>query len=64
MGVVMFLGVFRNYPGKPIGAIAAGAFIAILVFALCFIALTISMRAYKKKQAALEEETEEDIEAI
>ena len=64
MGVVMFLGVFRNYPGKPIGAIAAGAFIAILVFALCFIALTISMRAYKKKTEALEEEPEDENEEI
>lgn len=62
MGVVMFLGVFRNFPGKPIGSIAAGVFTAILVFALCFIALTISMRAYKKKTEALEEEPEDDME--
>lgn len=62
MGIVMFLRVFRNFPGKPIGSIAAGVFTAIFVFALCFIALTISMRAYKKKTEALEEEPEDDME--
>ena len=62
MGVVMFLAVYRTHMDKPIGSIAAGAFIAILVFVLCFIALTISMRAYKKKTEALEEEPEDDME--
>ena len=64
MGVAMFLGVYKNHFDKPIGAISAGVFIAILVFVLCFIALTISKRAYEKKQAALEEESEEDIEEL
>ena len=62
MGIVMFLRVFRNFPDKPIGSISAGVFTAIFVFALCFIALTISMRAYKKKTEALEEEPEDDME--
>ncbi len=62
MGVVMFLRVLRNFPDKPVGAIAAGVFTAIFVFALCFIALTISLRAYKKKTEALEEEPEDDME--
>ncbi len=43
MGIVMFLRVYRNFPDKPVGSIAAGVFTAIFVFALCFIALTISM---------------------
>ena len=64
MGVVMFLGVFRNYSDKPMGSIAAGLFTAIIVFVLCFIVLTIYLHAYKKRNEALEEEPEEDTEEI
>lgn len=64
MGVAMFLKVFRSFPDKPMGSIAAGVFTVIFVFALCFIALTISMRAYKKKIKALEEEPEDDTEEL
>ena len=62
VGVVTFLGVFRNFSDKPVGAIAAGVFGGVFTFVLCIIALSISARAYKKRIAAMEEEPEDDMD--
>ncbi|MBR5641427.1 MAG: hypothetical protein IKW92_04805 [Firmicutes bacterium] len=57
-----FIMVSRNFPGKPVGAAAAGLFAAVVVFVLCLIALTMAKRATEKKQAQLEAESEEEDE--
>ena len=54
-GALMGIMSFRNY-GKPVGSVAAGIFSALLTAALCFFALTVSMRATKKRKAELDEE--------
>ena len=58
-GAVMGLGVFRRFPDKPMGSIAAGVFSAVMIFVLCFIALTIAAARVKKNQQALEKEPED-----
>jgi len=57
-----FIMVNRNFPGKPVGAAAAGLAAAIVVFVLCLIALSLAKRATEKKQAQLEAESEEEDE--
>lgn len=54
-----FLMVNRNFPGKPVGAVAAGLVSGIVVFVLCLIALSVAARATEKKQEQLEREDEE-----
>lgn len=51
-----FIMVYRNFPEKPVGAVAAGLFSGTLVFVLCLIALSMAKRATEKKQAELEKE--------
>lgn len=51
-----FIMVYRNFPEKPVGAVAAGLFSGALVFVLCLIALSMAKRATEKKQAELEKE--------
>ena len=55
------LGVFRRFPDKPVGSIAAGVFTAVLIFVLCFIVLTVVSAKTKKIQQALEKEDPEEI---
>ena len=59
-GAVMGLGVFLKFPDKPIGSIAAGVFLAVLIFVLCFAALTIAAAKVKKVQQAMEAEEPEE----
>lgn len=61
-GAVFTLMIWKRYPDKPMGALGSGVFIAILVFAMCFILLMIMSAQYKKKKKELEEEPEDDIE--
>ena len=55
----MFGFTFLRYH-KPIGALYAGAFTALTVFVLCFIALTLAARATKKRQDKLNAEPEDE----
>lgn len=60
MGVVNAISLMRFFD-KPWGAIAAGAVIGVITFLLCMIALSVSMRLYRKRAEKMEEEPE-DIE--
>ena len=62
VGAVTFLGLIRNFSDKPLGAAAGGVAAGVFTFVLCFIAMTVSMRAYKKRSEAMEEEPEDDME--
>ncbi len=55
-GVVMFALTSAKFPDKPMGSLAAALIGAVLVFVACFGLLTLSARAYRKRQAQLEEE--------
>ena len=57
-GALMFFVVFRNYPDKIGGSIAAGVFAAAGVFFSCFLALQISARSFRKRVEKLEREEE------
>ena len=61
-GVLMFFKVYSDHPDKIYGSIAAGAFIAVFTFALCFALLSISAYAYKKRVEKLEAGAESDDE--
>ena len=63
-GIFNFLLVWKRYPDKMVGAIAAGVFIAVFTFGLIFGILQISLVAYKKRQKALEEEPMEDTNEV
>ena len=60
MGVVNALSLMRFFD-RPWGAVAAGAVIGLITFLLCMIALSVSMRLYRKRSDKMEEEPE-DIE--
>ena len=60
--VFTFLMIYRNFPDKIVGALAAGAFTGIGVFVLCLIALSLAARATKKRQEELEKEDPEEDE--
>ncbi len=57
-GVIMFLfatvRAYLNYPDAVWGSIAAGAFMGIIVFFLCWAALSICSAIYKKRREKLE----------
>ena len=55
-----FLMIIRNFPDKPVGAVAAGLISAAVVFVLCLIALSAAKRATEKKREELEKEDPED----
>ena len=55
-----FLMIIRNFPDKPVGAVAAGLISAAVVFVLCLIALSAAKKATEKKQEELEKEDPED----
>ena len=55
-----FIMIIRNFPDKPVGAVAAGLFSAAVVFVLCLIALSAAKRATEKKQEELEKEDPEE----
>ena len=57
-----FLMIIRNFPDKPVGAVAAGLISAAVVFVLCLIALSAAKRATEKKQEELEKEDPEEDE--
>lgn len=56
-GILMFVVAFIN-SGKPVGAIAAGVFIAGATFAMCFAALSVAAAVYESKKKKLEEAEE------
>ena len=58
-GAIMFIGVWMNYPAKPVGALAAGVITAAFVFIPCFFVLTISAKKLRKDLQKEEEEPEE-----
>ena len=55
-----FIMIIRNFPDKPVGAVAAGLISAAVVFVLCLIALSAAKRATEKKREELEKEDPED----
>jgi hypothetical protein len=57
-----FIMIIRNFPDKPVGAVAAGLVSAAVVFVLCLIALSAAKRATEKKQEELEKEDPEEDE--
>ncbi len=59
-GACMFLGVYLKFPDKPVGSIAAGVFSGLMVFVLCFVALSVAAARIKKVQKALEAEDPEE----
>ena len=62
IGFVNYLALRRFFDDRPMGAVAAGIVIDVIVFVLCMLALTLAMRSYMKRTAALEEEPEDDME--
>jgi len=58
-GFFTFMMVYRNHPDKIMGSIAAGVFMTIVTFTLCFISVSIALISYRKRQKALEKEPEE-----
>lgn len=59
-GMIGFGNAFRNYPDKIAGAAAAGVFMAVITFFLCFGVMSAFAWAYQKKKRELEEEPEEE----
>ncbi len=57
-----FIMIYRNFPDKLVGALAAGAVTGAAVFVLCLIALSVAARATRKRQAELEKEEPEEEE--
>lgn len=55
VGVFNFIIVFKNFQ-KPVGALAASIVSVVITFALCMIALTVSMKKTQKKKNELEAE--------
>lgn len=64
VGVVTSLALMKNFPDKPLGLVAAGVFAGVFTFVLCMIALTVSMRFYKKRNEEMEEEPEDNEDII
>lgn len=58
-GLFTFFVVIKRYPDKIAGSAASGVFVAIMIFVLCFIALSLSSKAFKKRQEDQEREPEE-----
>ena len=54
-----FIMINRNFPGKPVGAAAAGLIAGAFTFAACLLALTAAQKATEKKRAQLDSEDEE-----
>ncbi|MBQ9885280.1 MAG: hypothetical protein IJM37_00250 [Lachnospiraceae bacterium] len=61
-GIIMFAVVFRNYPDAIFGAAAGGLISALMVFVLCFAALSVLAHSYNKKRDELEKEPAEEDE--
>ncbi len=59
-GIVIFFVSLHNWPGFPVGSIASGVFSGGFTFVLCLIALQITAAEFRKKQAKMEEESEEE----
>ena len=55
VGLLNMFVIFRNYH-KPLGTLAAVLIISAITFVLCFVILTIMMRATIKRKAAMEKE--------
>lgn len=55
-GVIVAVITIKEFPYKPVGCVAAGVFFMILIAALCYIALSYTLRIYKKQQEKLERE--------
>ncbi len=62
VGVFMFFSVFFRYRDKVAGAAAAGVISAVSMFVCTFLALSLVLRAYNKRKAALEAEPEDSDE--
>ena len=57
-----FIMIYRNFPDKIVGALAAGVFTGVAVFVLCLIALSVAAHATKKRREELEKEDPEEDE--
>jgi putative Mn2+ efflux pump MntP len=64
MGVVTALALIRYFPDMPLGLVAVGVFAGVFTFVLCMIALTVSMRFYRKRNEKMEEEPEDNEDII
>ena len=62
-----FIMVSRNFPGKPVGAAAAGLIAGVFTFGACLLALIAAQKATEKKRAQLDaeepDEADEDEES-
>ena len=58
VGAASFLMVYRSFPERPVGALVGALCAAAITFLLCFAALSLAARSYRKKQQKLEEEPE------
>ena len=55
MGILNAVMIFKNFH-KPVGTAAAALITAAITFALCFAALTVTMKETEKRKAAMEAE--------
>ena len=55
LGVLWAIRSYRDFH-KPVGSLATGVFIGVTTFVLCFIVLSIAMKATAKRKAKMEEE--------
>lgn len=64
VGLVTFFAIHRYFGDNIGGCIAAACLAGIVTCVLCIIALSISAASYKKREAKLNEEPEEELEEI
>ena len=61
VGLVNTFAIIGRYFDKPAGAADAGVISAVVTFVICFLALSISSRAYTKRQKRLEQEPADEM---
>ncbi len=60
LGLVTFLAVYHKYSDMIRGCIAGGILIGAFAFVLCFILLSISAKAFKKRREIMDREPDEE----
>ncbi len=61
-GILGFVRTVKNYPDKIAGSLASGIVYAMITFTVCFAVLQFSADLFRKKQAKLEEEPQENVD--
>ncbi len=59
-GILGFVRTLKNFPDKIAGSLASGIVYAVITFTVCFAVLQFSAGVFRKKQAKLEEEPQEN----